>query len=316
MQFNITWDSSVGSAPAAFKSTVLSVAQYFASQFTDSVTVNLAVGFGEVKGSSLPSGALGASLTYFAQTTYSSLKTALTRDALTADDATAVKSLAASDPAGNGHYWTTTADAKALGLTTYNGMDGYIGFSKTAAFDYTQSDGIRSGQYDFYATVAHEISEVMGRQVLAGETLGSQTKSFETLDLFHYASSGVRGFNGTTAGYFSIDGGVTKSKSFNTNSSGDFGDWASTSPDAFNAFSSSGVVNPISAADLQTLDVIGWNRGASAATTTVSSSGSTSIVASAGLHALAMVGSAITRGHITNEGHKLVIASDLDYFLA
>jgi hypothetical protein len=59
--------------------------------------------------------------------------------------------------------------------------------------------------------------------------------------------------------YFSIDGGVTASKFFNSNPSGDLGDWANTGPDAYNAFSNSGIMNGISAADATVLDVIGYN---------------------------------------------------------
>src|SRR5438477_258915 len=41
---NVTWDASVGNAPAGFKTAVMSVVQYFESQFTDHVTINIAVG--------------------------------------------------------------------------------------------------------------------------------------------------------------------------------------------------------------------------------------------------------------------------------
>src|SRR5439155_7255539 len=129
----------------------------------------------------------------------------------------------------------------------------------------------------FSAVVAHEFSEVMGRLLLVGGRIGTTNHSYMPLDLFHYASAGVRTFSGTHAGYFSVDGGVIHLENFNTNPAGDFGDWSSANgPDAFNAFADTGVVENVSAADLTALDVIGWNRAtttATAATTTSTAAG-------------------------------------------
>src|SRR5215831_16305463 len=87
--------------------------------------------------------------------------------------------------------------------------------------------------------------------------------SYEPLDLFHYSASGVRDFSGTTAGYFSPDAGKTNLGNFNTNSGGDFGDWAaSVGNDSFLAFSNSGVVNPITANDLTEMNLLGWDPAA------------------------------------------------------
>jgi hypothetical protein len=263
VRFNIYWDRSVNAAPAAFKSDVLAVANFYASTFTDPVTVNIAVGYGEVNNQRLLSGALGESLTYLTKTSYSQLTSALQADASTTADVTAVGTLPATDPTGTGNYWLTTANAKALGLYAGIGLDGYVGFSSSAHYTYDASHGVAAGTYDFFGVVAHEFSEVMGRQMLTGGTLGGLTPSYTALDLFHYAGAGVRALTGTTPGYFSIDGGATPLHSFNTNPGGDFGDWASSGgADAFNAYSSSGVVNKISAADLTALDVIGWGQGA------------------------------------------------------
>ena len=62
-----------------------------------------------------------------------------------------------------------------------------------------------------------------------------------------------------TGVYFSINGGTTNLKAFNSNSSGDLQDWASGTNDAFNAFSNSGVLNDMSAVDFQVMDVIGYD---------------------------------------------------------
>ncbi len=257
---NVTYDASVANAPAAFKTVVNNVVQYLQSQFTDHVTINIAVGYGEVGGYKLASGALGESLTYLTSTSYASVKSALTADAKTADDAAAVATLPATSPV-NGTFWMSTAEAKATGLLgTSSSLDGYVGFAAASLFDYDNSNGVSAGLYDFYGTVAHEITEVMGRALLAGGTIGSTPNGYYPLDLFHYSANGVRDFSGTTPGYFSINGGATNLGSFNTNPGGDFGDWASSvGHDAFLAFSPSGVVNAISQNDLRELDVLGWD---------------------------------------------------------
>lgn len=264
---NVTYDASVNNAPAAFKTDVAAVVQYFESHFTDHVAININVGYGEVGGYTLGSGALGESLTYLNSYSYSQIKNALSADAKTADDATAVASLPATSPV-NGTFWTSTAEAKALGLMGASSqVDGFVGFASGNLFDYDSSNGITGGQYDFYGTVAHEISEVMGRSLMTGSTIGNTHNSYDVLDLFHYSANGVRDFVGSTPGYFSVNGGATNLDNFNTNPNGDYGDWASSAGnDSFSAFASPGVVDAISQTDLRELDVLGWDLGSSGST--------------------------------------------------
>jgi Ca2+-binding RTX toxin-like protein len=236
------------------------VVQFFESHFTDPVTLNVSIGYGEINGSSLLPTAVGESLTYITSVPYTSILSALQADQSTTADSSAVASLPAADPTG-GNYWVTTSEGKALGLVAAStDVDGYIGFGSSAGlFDYNNADGIGAGQYDFFGVVAHEISEVMGRLLLTGATIGSFLNSYVPLDLFHYSSPGIRDFSGSTPGYFSIDGGATSLETFNTLSSGDAGDWAGATIDAFNAFATPGVALPVSPVDLTALDVIGWN---------------------------------------------------------
>ncbi|HEV2563374.1 MAG TPA: NF038122 family metalloprotease [Rhizomicrobium sp.] len=264
MTINVSFDSSTSTAPAGFTTAVNAAVAYLESQFTDPITINIHVGWGEVNGSAISSGALGESSTNLIGVTYAQIKTAMTNDAKTGDDSTALASLAATDPTGGGTFIITVAEARSLGLYTASDsqIDGYVGFDKTAPWDYDNSNGVTSGSYDFYDVVLHEISEVMGRQ-----TANGGSSQYEPLDLFHYSGSGVRDFSGTTAGYFSIDGGVTHLKDFSTDTGGDFGDWAnSAGNDAFLAFSGPGVVNAISEADLKELDILGYDRVGSSGT--------------------------------------------------
>jgi hypothetical protein len=299
---NITWDSSAASAPTAFKTAIINAVQYLESQFTDPVTINIDVGYGEVAGTSLGSSALGSSESYLSSYSYTALRNALASDATSADDASALASLAATAPV-SGTFWTTTAEAKALGLAAATGssLDGYIGFSSSLPFSYTDTGGVTAGTYDFNGVALHELTEVMGRMLLTGATVGSAQSSYDLLDLFHYSAAGVRDFSAGAPGYFSANGGSTSLGSFNTVSGGDAGDWASSvANDSFDAFSNSGVVNAVSTNDLRELDVLGWNRATQSApagisvaavtTTLAASQGSSGLAANSALASLTATG--------------------------
>ena len=59
-------------------------------------------------------------------------------------------------------------------------------------------------------------------------------------------------------GYFSVDAGTTSLGTFNTVSGGDAGDWASsTGTDSFDAFTPSGVINPVTGNDLRAIQGLG-----------------------------------------------------------
>jgi hypothetical protein len=259
LTIHVSYGASVANAPAGFTNTVNQDVQYYESLFSDPVSINIAVGYGEVGGTPLGSGTLGESLSYLVSSNYTQVKNALAGDARTAADSSAVASLPASSPT-SGAYWMTTAEAKAVGLYSASGIDGYVGFGNNAGmFDYNNSDGVTSGQYDFYGVVAHEISEVMGRMLLVGGTVGSTARSYLPYDLFHYSSSGVHQFN--MGGYFSANGGASSLGAFNTVGGGDPGDWSGATMDSYNAYATPGVPLPVSQGDLTALDVIGWNLG-------------------------------------------------------
>src|SRR5262249_14667425 len=158
------------------------------------------------------------------------------------DDSSAVASLPASDPIGGTHtYYVSKAQGKALGLLGADStLDGTVTFANGQPFDYDRTNGITAGQYDFQGTVAHEVSEVMGRGLnpQGNNVQSGPANAYYVLDLFKFTSAGVHNFTGTTLGYFSPDNGTTHLFNFNTDPNGDFGDWAnSVGPDAARAFS-------------------------------------------------------------------------------
>ncbi len=258
MNLNITFATSVASAPAEFKTAVAAVAQFFETTFSDPVTININVEYGRLNG------LLGHSDYQLQSYSYSQITAQLAADSKSSEDANAIVNLPAQDPIqGTHHYVMTTAQAKALGLLAAStALDGTATFSSDTLFDYDRSDGITPGHYDFYGSVAHEFSEIMGRELnaIGNEVQTGEANGYYPYDLFKYTAAGVHGFVGTTPGYFSLDGGTTNLDDFNHNPDDDFGDWAaSAGNDSFLAFSSPGVVNAVTATDLRVMDVLGWD---------------------------------------------------------
>ena len=269
---NVVYDASVANAPAGFTQAVAAVVSFYENQFSTPVTITIDVGYGEVEGQALAPFALGENQANMTSVSYAQLQSALADNANAIGDFAAAASLPETSPV-NGQYWIPTAEAQALGLVTgNNGVDGYAGFSNIAGlmdYDSTNTSGTPpSNQYDFFGVVAHEFSEIMGRQVLIGADFGG-TPGYTALDLFHYSAPGVRDFSGTTPGYASPDGGSTNLGNFNTNQNGDFGDWAaSVGNNSYLSTSYPGVLNSVTASDITVMNLLGWDSAPQAAQTT------------------------------------------------
>jgi hypothetical protein len=273
MNIVLTYDQPVNTLPAGFVNALNAVVQFYDTHYNNPITITIDVGYGEIGPNNTPLGQneLGESNTFFNSYSYSAIRSALIANASSPAQLAAVSTLPASDPTpgGNGVYYLSTAEAKALGLPPGSPppVDGYIGFASTSEgvnFTYNTTNGgsVAPGTYDFFGVAAHEISEVLGRSLFVGDqdNAGIGPNSYTPLDLFHYSGNGQRDFMGTQAGYFSVNGGATNLDNFNTDPNGDFGDWASSAGnDAFLAFSNSGVGNAVSAADIEELNVLGYD---------------------------------------------------------
>jgi hypothetical protein len=194
---------------------------------------------------------------------YADLLGRVSAAATTQDDQIAISlggSMTAADPTnGAGTWWLARAQAKALGYIP-DDMSDDGGTTFGAGNPFTFSGAIAAGTFDFQGIAAHEISEVMGRLGLSGGTVDTTTNSFSLIDNFSYTGPGTKGLRGGPGNHFSIDNGTTLLKLWNdpTVNHLDSRDWAGGTNDAFNQFSGSGVVNPVSPVDLQLMDVIGY----------------------------------------------------------
>lgn len=253
---NASYDASVNSAPGGFKTAFQNAIGFFQSTYSDPISISIGVGWGEVGGSAVASGALGESETYLASSNYSQVRNALASDHKSAADATAVASLPAADPTGGKPELLATAEAKALGLRSGGGTDGFVGFDASAPWTFNTGNRAVSGAFDFIGVAEHEISEVMGRMADVGTFYNALTP----LDLFRYSAPGARALTAGNNQYFSINGGSTSLNYFG-GPGGDLGDWAGNTIDAYNAFAYSGVMLPVSPNDITEMDVLGYDLG-------------------------------------------------------
>ena len=256
--FTANFDTNFGGNATAAKAAWAAAAQVFTSHFSDNININITVD--AVAGT----GVFGQSFMPLLSISYADLLAKVTADATTPNDQIAIGpggSMTAADPTGGtGTWWLTRSQAKALAqIPDDRSGDGTTTFG--AGNPFTFSGAIAAGTYDFQGIAAHEISEVMGRLGLSGGKVGTTANSFSLIDNFSYTGPGAKGLRGGPGNNFSIDNGTTLLKLWNdpTVNHLDSRDWAPGTNDAFNQFSASGVVNPVSAIDLRLMDVLGYN---------------------------------------------------------
>ncbi|MBA4217660.1 MAG: NF038122 family metalloprotease [Proteobacteria bacterium] len=280
-------------------------ANFWSSRLTDKVTVYINISF-----SDLGANVLGSTTTDRTTIDYSALRSRLTTDARSATDFSAVSHLqtgpALSFLATQGDLTTrldndgsvnntklvlTTANAKALGLTTVNNAgtpDARISFANAFAnsFAYSRVNGqVPGNKTDFITVAEHEIGHALGfvsgvddidfcidnsAQCGLSNTVGRFENApwYTPLDLFRYSAPGVLNVAVGGSPYFSVDGGATSIQPFSTGSfhgngwqASHFGTQATT---LMRPFVSAGQSYDATAADLIALDAIGWDVSAAA----------------------------------------------------
>lgn len=272
LTINLTFDTDANLTAAGLtaqniidmKAACSSAATQFTGRYSDPINVN-------VKVVATPGTKdFGSSTTFFTTVdSYNNLRAAFAADSKTADDATTVGNggslPAGADPITPAHiYNVTRAQAKALGLRPDDMQnDGTFTFGGGQPWTYDPNNRKVLGKFDFIGVAIHEYSEIMGRNNLMGDTLGTGTPQYVAYDLFHYTGAGARGLNNGPGRSFSFNNGTNLLIAFNNGGNGgDAQDWAGPAPDPFNAFGPANEQDDLTPVDLQVMDVIGYDRGA------------------------------------------------------
>lgn len=270
LTINLTYDpdstfTSAGLSAAditAMKAANTFAALQFTNSFTDPINVNISV-------TAVPgTGTLGgSSSSVFFQPFATGIRDPTRADATTPDDATmagAGGSVPAglADPIGGTHNWfVTRAQRKALSIAADDlTQDGTYTFGGGFTYTYDPNNRAVAGAIDYIGVSMHEFSEIMGRLFGLGRLI-SGAPAYSQTDLFHFTAANTRGLTNGGGRFFSFDNGTSLLKAFNNAAAngGDAQDWASGTNDCFNAFSSSGVKNDLTAVDIRVMDVIGFN---------------------------------------------------------
>jgi len=277
-------------------------AALWSSVFSNNVTLDLNVGF-----QALSSGVLGQTGSASTDVSYANVRSALVKNAATADDRSAVASLAPTlsfitntlsggvtnalthvlennQASRDTQYLSVnTANQKALGLMPARSaaVDAVITFSSAFKWTFDASQGVAKSTYDFVGIAAHEIGHALGfvsgvdtaDAYAQASVSGLDSTAWGTpLDLFRYDTAGGRDWTVGGTPCLSVDGGENCGAGFATGYSKGDHYQASHWKHGYHL----GIMDPaialgqllsIGPNDLQAFDAIGWNLAAPRANT-------------------------------------------------
>ena len=245
-----TFDTTITSDTNAstIESSINQAIQVYETDLANPITVDIT--FNEMNTG------LGQSNTTITSVDYASYLSALTANATSAVDATALASLpnTVNNPVdGQSSLNITAANAVALGLISFSGTAGTISLN-TSLMNLSRA-ATNPSLFDLESVTMHEIDEVLGT------ASGIGSGAISPADLFRYNSTGQRSFSATASSAFFSLNGTTLLARYNQDPTGDFGDWFSPggqTPQVQDAFATGGAA-PNPGVELTVLDAVGFN---------------------------------------------------------
>ena len=169
------------SAPAGFTSDVLAAVNFLETQFISPITITINIGYEEIARQRVGqqrSGRKPRRTWPPSATRICSARSVRAHRQRSRCERCRVIAAFTTNPVSGSTDWVTTAQAKALGIPSsalgdvdLGAADGSIGFGAASEFTYGLTNGggtVAPKTYDFFATALHEMTEVMGRQLLTG----------------------------------------------------------------------------------------------------------------------------------------------------
>jgi hypothetical protein len=261
MLINLIYNASVDNAPAEFRTAMAAAAQILNDLFTNNITLNMRIGWGENNGmpinpndNAVANGgpSAGVIVNYLEQ------RSALTASATSIFDQVAIANLPSSDPTNGGQFFLASAQQKAFGQLPANdtAIDGSIGFSTTQPWNFDLNNRGAPDRIDFIGTALHELTHAMGRIGNAP----SIPDGFGAVDLFAYSAPQALQPIGGQPRYFSIDAGASHLNDFDASPPPAMSqsDWAARHiGDSFGG-SNTGLVDVLTQTDIMEMDAIGF----------------------------------------------------------
>ncbi len=179
MLINLLFDSQAQAAPQSFRDAIQAAANVLDATFSDNVTINISVGYGEIDGDPEPSGSASAGPNTGVLESYSQVRTWLAQNA-----SSDVQSGIAAMPTGTSIQGQTQvvvwlAQERVMGQVSATDprIDGDAGFAADIPTNLLEGVAL------------HELTHAMGRV-----PYGSQP---DILDLYRFTSQGTRLFTNT-----------------------------------------------------------------------------------------------------------------------
>src|SRR5947209_5835933 len=250
MLIHLEFDSRAQVAPQSFRDAIQAAANVLDATFTDNITVNITVGYGEIEGTPEPSGGASAGPNSGVLVNYSQVRTWLAQNAAIDVQSGVAAMSTGTSIQGQSQVAVWLAQERLMGLVPANDprIDGAAGFATNIPT--SSLEGV----------ALHELTHALGRV-----PYGPQP---DILDLYRFTGQGTRLFTDSipaAASYFSLDGGRTDLADYGRNSDpSDFLNSSGRTPnDPFNEFYNASTVQSLSHIDLLQMEALGFHTAGS-----------------------------------------------------